>query len=132
MRLQRLVIVFTIAFAVTLALVVGQRLTAEMVAVIVGVVAGVVASIPTSLIILWAARHTLASSGRSMNGAEYRAEPPASDTKIIVVPAPAASQVPSHAYLPYGAPFPSYAPASPPRQFTIIGGEPAPDERSWP
>jgi len=132
MRLQRLVIVFTIAFAVTLALVVGQRLTTEMVAVIVGVVAGVVASIPASLIILWAARSTLAAASRNSSGSEYKPEPPDRDTKIIVVPAPAASQAASHTYLPYGAPFPSYAPPSPPRQFTIIGGEPAPDERSWP
>src|SRR5512136_226237 len=103
MRLQRLVIVFTIAFAVTLALVVGQRLSTEMVAVIVGVVAGVIAAIPTSLIILWAARSTLASSSRSMNGAEYKGEPQDRDTKIIVVPAPAANQAAGHAYLPYGA-----------------------------
>ncbi len=132
MRLQRLVIVFTIAFGVTLALVVGQRLSTEMVAVIVGVVAGVVASIPTSLIILWAARSTLAAAGRNLNGSEYKPEPQERDTKIIVVPAPAVNQATSHAYPPYGAPFPSYAPPSPPRQFTIIGGEAAPDERPWP
>ncbi len=132
MRLQRLVIVFTVAFAVTLALVIGQRLSSDMIAVIVGVVAGVVASIPTSLIILWAARSTLASRGRSLPANEYKSESQDRDTKIIVVPAPPANHAASNAYLPFGAAFPPYAPSSPPRQFTIIGGEATPEERPWP
>ena len=123
MKLQQGVIVFTITFAATLAVVVGQRLSTEMVAVIVGVVAGVAASIPTSLIIVWVARHALAAPARDAPAPEHKPEPSDQDTKIIIVPAPAAGYPAGNAYLPFSTPLSPYAQHTQPRHFTIIGGE---------
>ncbi len=127
MRIQRLVIVFTVAFAITLALVVGQRLSTEAMAVMVGVVAGVAASIPTSLIVVWIARRALRAPPSDGPSPETRLEFPERDTKIIVVPAPAATYPAGNSYLPWRVPPAQYAPAAPPRQFTIIGGEASED-----
>ena len=127
MRIQRLVIVFTLAFAITLALVIGQRLSTEAMAVMVGVAAGVAASVPTSLIVIWIARRALSAP---FNGPspETRLEFPERDTKIIVVPSPASTYPPGNSScLPWAPPPAQYAPAAPSRQFTIIGGEASED-----
>ncbi len=126
MRIQRLVIVFTVAFAVTLGVVVGQRLSTEAMAVIVGVVAGVAASIPTSLIVAWIARRALNGSPGSEPSPESPLEYPERDAKIIVVPAPAVTYPAGNSYLPWRPPPAQFAPAAP-RQFTIIGGEASED-----
>jgi hypothetical protein len=127
MRIQRLVIVFTVTFAITLALVVGQRLSTEAMAVMVGVVAGVVASIPTSLIVVWIARRALSAPPGNGPSPDSRLESPERDTKIIVVPASATPYPAGSSYLPSRPPLAQYAPAPPPRQFTIIGGEASED-----
>ncbi len=127
MRIQRLVIVFTVAFAVTLGVVVGQRLSTEAMAVIVGVVAGVAASIPTSLIVAWIARRALNTSPGNGLSPETPLEYPERDAKIIVVPAPAVTYPAGNSYLPGRPPPAQFAPAASPRQFTIIGGETSED-----
>jgi hypothetical protein len=97
-------------------------------AVMVGVAAGVVASIPTSLIVVWIARRALNAPPSSGPLPETGLESPERDTKIIVVPAPAAPYPAGSSYLPSRPPLAQYAPAAPPRQFTIIGGEASEDD----
>jgi hypothetical protein len=132
MRFQRVVILFTVTFAATLALVAGQRLSSEMMAVIVGVAAGVAASIPTSLLIVWVARHALASPARNTPAPEYKPEPPDQGTRIVIVPTPAAGFPAGNAYLPLNTPLAPYAQVAQPRHFTIIGGEAAQEDDPLP
>ncbi len=127
MRIQRLVIVFTVAFAITLGVVVGQRLSTEAMAVIVGVVAGVLASIPTSLIVAWFARRALSAPTGNGPAPETRLESAERDTKIIVVPAPTPTYPAGNSYFAWRPPAAQCTPAAPPRQFNIIGGEASED-----
>ena len=116
-----------IAFGVTLAIIIGQRLSSEAMAVLLGVVTGIVSSIPTSLLIVWIATRNIAKRIDEVVHAVIPPTAPAPTPKeeplprmVLVQP----STVPIvNAYAPqHGWAQAAASPLSPPRRFTVIGG----------
>jgi len=116
-----------IAFGVTLAIIIGQRLSSEAMAVLLGVVTGIVSSVPTSLLIVWIATRNIAERldevARSVTPPAAPAPAPKDEPMPrIVLMQPSTAPI-VNAY----APQPGWAqaaasPLSPPRRFTVIGG----------
>lgn len=116
-----------IAFGITLAIIIGQRLSSEAMAVLLGVVTGIVSSVPTSLLIVWIATRNIAER---IEEVAHSVMPPAAPTPtpkeepmprmVLVQP----STVPIvNAYAPQqGWAQAAASPMSPPRRFTVIGG----------
>ena len=116
-----------IAFGITLAIIIGQRLSSEAMAVLLGVVTGIVSSVPTSLLIVWIATRNISKRidevAQAMTPPAAPAPTPKEDQmpRVILMQQPAAPAM--NAYVPQqGWAQAAASPMSPPRRFTVIGG----------
>jgi len=115
-----------ITFGITLAIIIGQRLSSEAMAVLLGVVTGIVSSVPTSLLIVWIATRNIA---KRIDEVAQMVTPPAAPApspkeepmpRVILMQQPAPVM---NAYAPQqGWAQAAASPMSPPRRFTVIGG----------